>query len=101
MANKKHGTDSYILGPYKGSAANGGRPIYVKKYKGEDGKWHTTSITKARHEYEQKNGKVAKGKEVDHRDNNHNNDSKGNLRVISKSANVAKENKHRAHKKTK
>jgi hypothetical protein len=99
MANKKHGKDSYLLGPYKGSAANGGRPIYVRKYKGEDGKWHTTSITKARHEYEQKNGKVAKGKEVDHKDNNKKNDSKSNLRVISKSENVAKENKHRAKKK--
>jgi hypothetical protein len=99
MTNKKHNKDSYILGPYKGSAANGGRPIYVKKYKGKDGEWHTTSINKARVEYEKDHGKVGKGKEVDHKDNNHNNDRKSNLRVLSKSQNVAKEDRRRAHKK--
>jgi hypothetical protein len=98
--NEDHkGAKSYTLGPYKGSDANGGRPIYVKKYKGKDGKWHTTSENKARKDYEEKNGKVAKGKEVDHKDNNKKNDSKSNLRVISKSDNVAKENKRRATKK--
>jgi len=99
MANKKHNSDSYELGPYTGSKQNGGRKIYVKKYKGKDGKWHTTSENKARADYEKTNGKVAKGKEVDHKDNNKNNDSKKNLRVISKSENVAKEDKRRAGKK--
>jgi hypothetical protein len=38
---------------------------------------------------------------VDHKDNNHDNDSSGNLRAMSKSANVAKENKHRTGTKAK
>jgi len=87
------------FGPYKGSAENGGRPIYVYKTKGKDGKWHTTSKNKARADYESKNGKLSKDKHVDHKDNNKNNDSKGNLRAISGKKNVAKENKRRAGKK--
>jgi hypothetical protein len=80
--------------------ANGGRPIYVYKTKGKDGKWHTTSKNKARADYESKNGKIGdKNKTVDHKDNNHDNDSKKNLRVISRSKNTAKENKRRAGKK--
>ena len=86
------------FGPYKGSDANGGRPIYVYKKKVGD-KWVTTSKNKARADYESKNGKLSKDKDVDHKDNNKNNDSKGNLRAISKSKNVAKENKRRAGKK--
>lgn len=90
------------FGPYKGSAKNGGRPIYVFKTKGKDGKWHTTSSDKARVDHEERTGKkLKKNQEVDHKDNNKNNDSKGNLRVISKSDNVAKENKRRAGKKSK
>jgi len=98
MANKKHGKDSYLLGPYKGSADNGGRPIYVRKYKDANGNWKTSSTTKARAEFESRNGKLPKGTEVDHKDNNKKNDSPGNLRAISKSENVAKENKRRAGK---
>jgi hypothetical protein len=87
------------FGPYKGSAANGGRPIYVYKKK-VGGKWVTTSKNKARADYEAKNGKLkSKDTTVDHKDNNHNNDSKGNLRAISRSKNTAKENKRRAGKK--
>lgn len=87
------------FGPYKGSAANGGRPIYVTKVKTKDG-WKTTSENKARADYEAKHGKIkGKDKAVDHKDNNHNNDSQSNLRVISKSKNTAKENKRRAGKK--
>jgi hypothetical protein len=86
------------FGPYKGSEANGGRPIYVYKKK-VGSKWVTTSKNKARADYESKNGKLSKGTDVDHKDNNKNNDSKGNLRAIKKSANVAKENKRRAGKK--
>jgi hypothetical protein len=87
------------FGPYKGSAANGGRPIYVYKKK-VGGKWVTTSKNKARADYESKNGKLkSKDTTVDHKDNNHNNDSKGNLRAISRSKNTAKENKRRAGKK--
>jgi len=83
------------FGPYKGSDANGGRPIYVYKKK-VGGKWVTTSKNKARADYESKNGKIkSKDITVDHKDNNHNNDSKGNLRAISRS----KENKRRAGKK--
>ena len=69
------------FGPYKGSAQNGGRPIYVYKKK-VDGKWVTTSKNKARADYESKNGKLPRGTDVDHNDNNHSNDSKGNLRAL-------------------
>jgi hypothetical protein len=64
------------FGPYKGSKANGGRPIYVYKKK-VNGKWVTTSKNKARADYESKNGKLPRGTDVDHKDNNHSNDSKG------------------------
>jgi hypothetical protein len=88
------------FGPYKGSAANGGRPIYVYKTKGKDGKWHTTSKNKARSDYEDDHGKIkSKDKTVDHKNNNHSDDSKKNLRVVSRSKNTAKENKRRAGKK--
>jgi len=87
------------FGPYKGSKENGGRPIYVYKKK-VGGKWVTTSKNKARADYESKNGKIkSKDTTVDHKDNNHNNDSKGNHRAISRSKNTAKENKRRAGKK--
>jgi len=55
------------FGPYKGSKANGGRPIYVFKEKGKDGKWHTTSSNKARVDYEDKHGKLSKDTDVDHK----------------------------------
>jgi hypothetical protein len=101
MANKDHkGAKKYVVGTYEGSKQNGGRKIEVTKYKGKDGKWHTTSENKARADYEKAHGKgSAKGKDVDHKDNNKNNDSKKNLRAIPKSENVAKENKRRAGKK--
>jgi hypothetical protein len=85
----KNSKGETVYGPYKGSEDNKGRPIVVIKKK--DGR--LTSETKARHEYESRNGKVAKGKEVDHKNNNHNDDSKGNLQVLSKGENVAKRNK--------
>jgi hypothetical protein len=87
------------FGPYKGSKANGGRPIYVYKKKVAKGKWVTTSKNKARADYESTNGKLSKNTDVDHKDNNKNNDSKGNLRAISHSKNVGKENKRRVGKK--
>jgi len=88
------------FGPYKGSKQNGGRPIYVYKKK-VDGKWVTTSKNKARAEYESKNGKLPRGTDVDHKDNNHNNDSKGNLRALKHGKNTAKENRRRAGKREK
>lgn len=87
------------FGPYKGSDANGGRPIYVYKTKGKDGKWHTTSKNKARADYESKNGKLPKDVDVDHKDNNKKNDKASNLKAMSHSKNVGKENKRRAGKK--
>jgi hypothetical protein len=88
------------FGPYKGSKATGGRPIYVYKTKGADGKWHTTSKNKARADYESEHGKIkSRNKTVDHKDNNHNNDSMKNLQILDKGANTAKENKRRAGKK--
>lgn len=91
--------ESKKFGPYKGSAANGGRPIYVYKTKGKDGKWHTTSKNKARADYESKNGKLPRDTDVDHKDNNHSNDSSRNLRALKHGKNTAKENKRRAGKK--
>ena len=87
------------FGPYKGSDANGGRPIYVYKTKGKDGKWHTTSKNKARADYESKNGKLPKNVDVDHKNNNHNDDKAKNLRPLAHGKNTAKENKRRAGKK--
>ena len=92
MAEKKK------FGPYKGSKQNGGRAIYVYKEKDSKGNWKTTSKNKARADYESKNGKLPRKTEVDHKDNNKKNDSKSNLRAVSKSKNVAKENKRRAKK---
>ena len=90
--------ESKRFGPYKGSKENGGRPIYVYKEKVGD-KWVTTSKNKARADYESEHGKLDKKTHVDHKDNNKNNDSKGNLRALSAKKNVAKENKRRAGKK--
>ena len=83
------------FGPYKGSKQNDGRPIYVTKQKQKDGSWKTTSQNKARADYESRNGKLPKKVDVDHKDNNKKNDSKSNLRAMSHSKNVAKENKRR------
>ena len=83
---------------YKGSAANGGRKIIVKHYK-EDGKWKTTTENAARAKYEKKHGKLARGTDVDHKDNDHDNDSSSNLRPLKHGKNTAKENKRRAGKK--
>ena len=83
---------------YKGSKQNGGRKIVVEHYK-ENGKWKTTSRNAARHEYEKKHGKLSKDTHVDHKDNNKDNDSAGNLRAISRKKNIGKENKRRVGKK--
>jgi len=88
-------------GPYKGSEQNGGRPIYVFKKK-KNGKTVTTSSNKARVDYEESNGKtLPRNMEVDHKNNKGRagDDRKNNLRVVSKSKNVAMENKRRAKKK--
>lgn len=90
-----------IYGPYEGSDDNKGRKIYVKRTYNSDGSVKkTTSVTKARKEYEDRNGPVGKGKEVDHKNNNKNDDRPSNHQVISKSENVAKRNKAVAKKTT-
>lgn len=83
-----------VYGPYKGSKQNGGRKIYVRVK--ADGTH--TSKNKARMEYEKKNGKLPRSVDVDHKDNKKGNDSRKNLRAVSHSANVAKENRRRAGK---
>lgn len=90
----KNGKKAY--GPYKGSKQNGGRPIMVIKDK--DNK--ATSTNAARYKYEKRNGKLPRDKDVDHKNNKgrKGSDHHKNLRVISHSANVAKENKRRAKK---
>lgn len=82
------------FGPYKGSKQNGGRPIMVIKDK--NGK--TTSTNKARYEYQKRNGKLPRHIDVDHKDNGGRagRDGARNLRTMTHSANVAKENKRRA-----
>jgi hypothetical protein len=92
-----------IFGPYKGSEANGGRPIYVIKKRTKDGKVVTTSSNKARVDYEKATGKtLPRGTEVNHKNNKGRagDDRMSNLTTISKSKNVAKENKRRAKKTT-
>jgi hypothetical protein len=87
------------FGPYKGSKQNGGREIYVWKVKTEHG-WKTESKNRDREDYEERTGrKLSKNTDVDHKDNNKNNHSKSNLHTMSHSANVAKEDRHRAHKR--
>lgn len=91
-----------IFGPYKGSAQNGGRPIYVFKRKKKDGTTVTTSSNKARVDYEKATGrKLKKTQDVDHRDNGGRAGRDGikNLDVMSHGKNVAKENKRRARRK--
>jgi hypothetical protein len=93
-----------IFGPYNGSKANGGRPIYVIKRKKKDGTTETTSTNKARKDYEDATGKTLPRKsEVDHKNNKGRagDDRIANLRVISKKKNVGLENKRRAKKETK
>lgn len=91
-----------IFGPYKGSKQNGGRPIYVIKRKKKDGTTETTSVNKARADYEKATGKtLPRSVDVDHKNNKGRagDDRKSNLTAMSHSKNVAKENKRRAKKK--
>ena len=93
-----------IFGPYKGSKANGGRPIYVIKRKKKDGTTETTSTNKARKDYEDATGKtLPRNSEVDHKNNKGRagDDRISNLRVLKKKDNVALENKRRAKPTTK
>lgn len=95
MANspKKKADGSKVYGPYTGSKQNDGRKIYVIRK--ADGS--TTSTNKARADYQKSTGKkLSKNTHVDHKDNNKNNDSKGNLRAVSRKENIGKENKRRA-----
>ena len=88
-----------IFGPYKGSKANGGRPIYVIKRKKKDGTTETTSTNKARLDYKKATGKkLSKSTDVDHLDNGgrKGSDAISNLKALSHKKNVAKENKRRA-----
>lgn len=87
-----------VFGPYKGSKQNGGRPMMVIKDKNNK----ATSTSKARYEFEKRNGKLPRSVDVDHKDNGGRagRDHAGNLRAMSHSANVAKENKRRAKPKT-
>lgn len=88
-----------IFGPYKGSKANGGRPIYVIKRKKKDGTTETTSTNKARLDYKKATGKkLSKSTDVDHKDNGGRagRDGVSNLQAMSHKKNVAKENKRRA-----
>jgi hypothetical protein len=92
-----------IFGPYKGSKQNGGRPIYVIKRKKKDGTTETTSTNKARLDYKKATGKkLSRNTDVDHLDNGGRagSDAISNLKPLSHSKNVAKENVRRTVKKT-
>ena len=92
-----------IFGPYKGSKQNGGRPIYVIKRKKKDGTTESTSVNKARADYEKATGKkLPKNVDVDHKNNKgrKGDDRMSNLTPLSHSKNVAKEDKRRAKKKS-
>ena len=92
-----------IFGPYKGSKANGGRPIYVIKRKKKNGTTTTTSTNQARKDYEDSTGQtLPRSTDVDHLDNRGRagSDAISNLAALSHSKNVAKENKRRTIKKT-
>lgn len=81
-----------VYGPYKGSAKNHGRPIYVLER--PDGT--KTSIDKARLDYIKKTGKaLPKDVHVDHIDNDRTNDDPSNLRAMDAGANIAKGNRNR------
>lgn len=97
MATKEYG-------PYKGSKANGGRPIVVIKKTDKNGKVTTTSENAARAVFEKATGKkLAKNVDVDHKNNKGRvggkaNDKMSNLDALTHGANVAKENKVRGKK---
>jgi mRNA-degrading endonuclease toxin of MazEF toxin-antitoxin module len=94
-----------IFGPYKGSKANGGRPIMVIKTKHADGTVTTTSTNAARALFEKATGKkLPKSTDVDHKNNKgriggKKNDKMSNLDALSHGKNVAKENRVRGKKK--
>ena len=70
MADIKVGTRKKF-GPYKGSAQNGGREIYVWKVKTATG-WRTETKNKAREDYEKSSGrKLPKSVDVYHKNNKH------------------------------
>lgn len=87
-----------IFGPYKGSKANGGRPIMVEKKK-VNGKIVTTSTNAARYVFEKATGKkLSKKTDVNHKDNKGRagtNDKMSNLDTYSHKENVAMENTRR------
>lgn len=86
-----------IYGPFKGSDDNHGRKHYTY-YDPDTGK--RGSVNAARIEVQQRTGKeVPKGKDVDHKNGDLSDESSDNLRVESKSKNIADGNKNR--KKTK
>jgi hypothetical protein len=85
-----------VYGPYKGSKANGGRSIIIEY----DPKTQTTkSKNGPRYMKEKSLGrKLKKDEHVDHHDNNRNNDSASNLKVMKASDNIAKGNRNRKKK---
>jgi hypothetical protein len=85
-----------VYGPYKGSKQNGGRKIVVEY---DPKSQTTTSKNSARHKKEQSLGrKLSKKEHVDHKDNNKNNESSSNLKVMSASKNIGKGNQNRKKK---
>lgn len=90
--------ESKVYGPYKGSKANGGRPVMVLRRKVK-GKVVTSSTNAARYLYEKAKGKkLPEDQDVNHKDNKGRagtNDKIDNLDVKSHKDNVAMENTRR------
>ena len=85
-----------VYGPYKGSKQNGGRKTVVV-YDPKTQK--TTSKNAARHKKETELGrKLPKNQHVDHADNDKNNESSSNLKVMSAKKNIGKGNQNRKKK---
>jgi hypothetical protein len=85
-----------IYGPYPDKSKDGRKKMTVV----DDQTGKHTSTNAARYKKEKQLGrKLPKNVDVDHKDNNKHNDGAKNLRTMSHSKNVAKENKHRVRKK--
>jgi len=93
-----------IIGTYKGSKQNGGRPITIEE-KIVNGKKVRVTQNAARALYEKATGKkLPRNVDVDHKDNKgriggKKHDKMSNLDPLPHGKNVAKENKVRAKKK--
>ena len=85
-----------VYGPYPDKSKGGRMKMTIYDPKTQS---NTGSTNAARYKKEKELGKkLPKNVDVDHKDNNKKNESSKNLKVMSHSDNVAKENRHRKKK---